>query len=29
MNDLDLYSEVVYGHDNHYVIFAIEYLENR
>jgi len=28
MNDLDLCLEVVYGHVNHYVTFAIEYLGN-
>jgi len=29
MNDLDLCLEVVYGHVNHNVTFAIEYLGNR
>jgi len=29
MNDLDLCLEVVYGHVNHCVTFAIEYLGNR
>jgi len=29
MNDLDLCLEVVYGHVNHCVTFAVEYLGNR
>jgi len=29
MNDLDLCLEVVHGHVNHCVTFAIEYLGNR
>jgi len=29
MNDLDLCLEVVQGHVNHFVTFAIEYIGNR